>query len=168
MSFADNQGIFEEGLELVRRLWAADDRISITASIIRSTTCASTPKPVQRPRDARRIVLQALDRACRAARLRPDRRRPFAAAMSAGGLKRVAMVIYRETCDKCRHQARTCMMCSYFIHFADNKAEDAAARARQIRYYKECAIPAFPNDPEDGAIELQLFVDNGEAGASIE
>src|SRR5580700_2636514 len=28
VSFADNQGIFEEGMELVRTLWAADDRIS--------------------------------------------------------------------------------------------------------------------------------------------
>src|SRR6202023_2624503 len=28
VSFADNQGIFEEGLELVRRLWEAEDRIS--------------------------------------------------------------------------------------------------------------------------------------------
>jgi hypothetical protein len=31
-------------------------------------------------------------------------------------------------------------MCSYFIHFADTKAEEQAARARQIRYYKECVI----------------------------
>src|SRR5262245_63207250 len=28
VSFADNQGIFDEGLEVVRNLWAADDRIS--------------------------------------------------------------------------------------------------------------------------------------------
>src|SRR6202162_3818840 len=28
VSFADNQGIFEEGLELVRKLWAAEGRIS--------------------------------------------------------------------------------------------------------------------------------------------
>src|SRR5204862_2594102 len=28
VSFADNQGIFEEGLELVHRLWTADGRIS--------------------------------------------------------------------------------------------------------------------------------------------
>src|SRR5207253_8106926 len=28
VSFADNQSIFDEGLEVVRKLWAADDRIS--------------------------------------------------------------------------------------------------------------------------------------------
>jgi alkanesulfonate monooxygenase SsuD/methylene tetrahydromethanopterin reductase-like flavin-dependent oxidoreductase (luciferase family) len=54
VSFADNQSIFEEGMELVRKLWAADDRISHhgkhysfedTASIIPSRTCASRPSP---------------------------------------------------------------------------------------------------------------------------
>src|SRR5262249_56119880 len=28
VSFEDNQGIFDEGLEVVRKLWAADERIS--------------------------------------------------------------------------------------------------------------------------------------------
>jgi hypothetical protein len=39
-------------------------------------------------------------------------------------------------------------MCSYFIHFADTPAAEEAARARQIRYYKECVIAAFPGDPD--------------------
>ena len=41
VSFADNQGIFEEGMELVRTLWAAEDASRITASTTSSTTCAS-------------------------------------------------------------------------------------------------------------------------------
>jgi hypothetical protein len=40
------------------------------------------------------------------------------------------------------------LMCSDFIHFANTKAEQQAARARQIRYYKECLIAAFPGDPK--------------------
>src|SRR3954467_14407528 len=43
VSFEDNQSIFEEGLELVRRLWSEDGRIDHRASIIRSRTCASPP-----------------------------------------------------------------------------------------------------------------------------
>src|SRR3974377_1294375 len=49
MSFEDNQGIFEEGLELVRRLWAADGRISLRGKYYQFDDVRLTPKPVQRP-----------------------------------------------------------------------------------------------------------------------
>ena len=49
-------------------------------------------------------------------------------------------------------------MCSYFIHFADTKAEEEAARARQIRYYKECVIAAFPGDPNTAPPSYRYFV----------
>ena len=43
VSFEDNQGIFEEGLEVVRKLWEAEAASHIAASIIRSTMSASRP-----------------------------------------------------------------------------------------------------------------------------
>ena len=49
VSFADNQGIFEEGLELVRRLWAADGRISHHGKHYSFEDVRITPKPVQKP-----------------------------------------------------------------------------------------------------------------------
>ena len=49
VSFEDNQSIFEEGLELVRRLWAADDRISHHGKHYSFDDVRITPKPVQRP-----------------------------------------------------------------------------------------------------------------------
>jgi len=49
-------------------------------------------------------------------------------------------------------------MCSYFIHFADAAAEEVAARARQIRYYKECVIAAFPGDPSTAPPSYRYFV----------
>jgi hypothetical protein len=49
-------------------------------------------------------------------------------------------------------------MCSYFIHFADTPAEEAAARARQIRYYRECVIPAFPGDPATAPPSYRYFI----------
>jgi alkanesulfonate monooxygenase SsuD/methylene tetrahydromethanopterin reductase-like flavin-dependent oxidoreductase (luciferase family) len=50
-------------------------------------------------------------------------------------------------------------MCSYFIHFADTKAEEQAARARQIRYYKECVIAAFPGDPKTAPPSYRYFIE---------
>jgi len=50
-------------------------------------------------------------------------------------------------------------MCSYFTHFADDPAVEAAQRARQIRYYRECVIPAFPGDPKTAPPSYRYFVD---------
>src|SRR5207248_1380170 len=47
----------------------------------------------------------------------------------------------------------------YFLHFADTPAEQAAARARQIRYYKECAAPAFPGDPAKAPPSYRYFAE---------
>ena len=50
-------------------------------------------------------------------------------------------------------------MCSYFTHFADNAEQETAARARQIRYYKECVIPAFPGDPKTAPPSYRYFIE---------
>jgi hypothetical protein len=50
-------------------------------------------------------------------------------------------------------------MCSYFTHFADTKAQEDAQRARQIRYYQECVIPALPGDPKTAPPSYNYFVD---------
>jgi len=49
-------------------------------------------------------------------------------------------------------------MCSYFLHFADTKAQEHDARARQIRYYRECAIPALPSDPATVPPSYRYFI----------
>ncbi len=50
-------------------------------------------------------------------------------------------------------------MCSYFIHFYDDPKQEAEQRARQLRYYKECVIPAFPGDPAKAPPSYRYFVD---------
>jgi hypothetical protein len=49
---------------------------------------------------------------------------PFAAAISFGGLKQVAD-LYHEACVR-HDNAPGRLMCSYFTHFADTKAQEEA------------------------------------------
>jgi alkanesulfonate monooxygenase SsuD/methylene tetrahydromethanopterin reductase-like flavin-dependent oxidoreductase (luciferase family) len=157
VSFADNQGIFEEGLELVRRLWEADDRISHHGKYYSFDDVRITPKPIQKPLPAyvgsfsKPSIELAARLGCGLIVA------PFAAAMSYGGLKQVAD-LYHETCAK-HGKTPQRLMCSYFVHFADDKAQEDAARARQIRYYKECVIPAFPGDPKTAPPSYRYFID---------
>jgi alkanesulfonate monooxygenase SsuD/methylene tetrahydromethanopterin reductase-like flavin-dependent oxidoreductase (luciferase family) len=143
--FEDNHGIFDEGLELVRMLWAAEGRISHRGTHYSFEDVRITPKPVQQPIPtyvgsfSKPSIELAARLGCGLIVA------PFAAAISFGGLRQVADV-YHEACV--RHgNAPSRLMCSYFTHFADTKAQEEAQRIRQIRYYRECAIPALPSDP---------------------
>ena len=49
VSFDDNQGIFEEGLEVVQKLWAAEGRISHHGKHYSFDDVRITPKPMQKP-----------------------------------------------------------------------------------------------------------------------
>src|SRR5271169_3254492 len=157
VSFEDNQGIFEEGLELVRKLWEAEGRISHHGKHYSFDDVRITPKPVQRPIPtyvgsfSKPSIELAARLGCGLIVA------PFAAAMSYGGLRQVAD-LYHETCAK-RGEKPGRLMCSYFMHFADNKPQEDAQRARQIRYYKECAIPAFPGDPKSAPPSYHYFID---------
>ena len=157
VSFDDNQGIFEEGLEVVRRLWQADERISHHGKHYSFDDVRITPKPVQRPIPtyvgsfSKPSIELAARLGCGLLVA------PFAAAMSYGGLKQVAD-LYHETCAK-HGQKPAGLMCSYFTHFADTKAQEDAQRARQIRYYRECVIPALPGDPKTAPPSYRYFVD---------
>ena len=157
VSFEDNQGIFEEGLELVRKLWQADERISHHGKYFSFDEVRITPNPIQRPLPtyvgsfSKPSIEFAARLGCGLIVA------PFAAAMSFGGLKQVAD-LYHETCA--RHGCKPGrLMCSYFTHFADDKAQEDAARARQIRYYRECVIPALPGDPKTAPPSYRYFID---------
>jgi len=157
VSFEDNQAIFEEGMEVVRRLWAADGPISHHGAHYRFDDVAITPKPVQRPIPtyvasfSRPSIELAARLGCNLIVA------PFAAAMTFGGLRQVKD-LYDETCARHGKPAGR-LMCSYFLHFADTPAEEAAARARQIRYYKECVIAAFPGDPKTAPPSYRYFIE---------
>ena len=156
VSFDDNQSIFEEGMEIVRRLWDADGPISHHGRHYRFDNVAITPQPVQRPIPA--YVASFSEPSIRlAARLGCGLIvAPFAAALSFGGLQQVADLYHRTCAEYGTTPGR--LMCSYFIHFADDAASEAQARARQIRYYRECVIPAFPGDPATEPPSYRYFI----------
>ncbi|MBS0559937.1 MAG: LLM class flavin-dependent oxidoreductase [Proteobacteria bacterium] len=154
--FDGNQSVFEEGMEIVRRLWAADGPISHSGAHYRFDDVAITPHPVQRPLPAyvasfsRPSIELAARLGCGLIVA------PFAAAMSFGGLQQVAE-LYAGTCAA-HGRAPGRLMCSYFIHFADDAEQEAAARARQISYYRECVIPSFPGDPATAPPSYRYFI----------
>jgi alkanesulfonate monooxygenase SsuD/methylene tetrahydromethanopterin reductase-like flavin-dependent oxidoreductase (luciferase family) len=156
VSFEDNQQIFEEGMEVVRRLWSSDGPISHRGRHYQFADVGITPKPVQRPLPAyvASFSQPSIELAGRLACGLIVA--PFAAAMTYGGLRQVAE-LYHETCARhARPPGR--LMCSYFIHFADTARDEADARARQIRYYKECVIAAFPGDPKTAPPSYRYFI----------
>jgi len=156
VSFDNNQSIFEEGMEIVRRLWSATRPISHRGKHYTFDNVAITPRPMQRPIPAY-VASFSQPSIELAARLGCGLIvAPFAAAMTYGGLQQVRD-LYHETCAK-QGIAPGRLMCSYFIHFADDGAQEQAARARQIRYYKECAIRAFPGDPAQVPPSYRYFV----------
>jgi len=157
VDFESNQSIFEEGLEIVRRLWSEEGRFSHNGTHYSFDDIRITPKPVQQPIPTY-VASFSQPSIDLAARLDCGLIvAPFAATMSYGGLQQVADR-YRETCAKHGNEPGR-MMCSYFIHFADNDEQQATQRARQIRYYKECVIPAVPSDPNNTPPSYRYFID---------
>ncbi len=158
ISFEDNQSIFDEGLEVVRKLWAAEGRrLDHKGRHYQFADVRITPQPVQKPIPTY-VASFSKPSIELAARLGCGLIvAPFAAAMSFGGLKQVAD-LYHETCAKYGNKPGR-LMCSYFTHFADNKEQEDAQRARQIRYYKECVIPAFPGDPRTAPPSYRYFIE---------
>ncbi len=143
--FANNQEIFEEGMEIVNKLWSSTEPVSHRGKHYQFENISVTPRPIQRPMSAY-VASFSKPSIELAGRLGYGLIvAPFAAAMTFGGLADVNR-LYGETCAK-HGKARRDMMCSFFIHFCDDPESEAAARARQIRYYRECVIPAFPSDP---------------------
>ena len=157
VDFDRNQAIFEEGMAIVQRLWADPAPYSHRGEHYQFDAVSITPRPVQRPIPAyvasfsRPSIELAARLGCGLIVA------PFAAAMSFGGLAEVA-ALYRDSCA--RHGTRPGrLMCSYFLHFFDDATGEAQARARQMRYYRECVIPSFPGDPATAPPSYRYFID---------
>lgn len=156
VSFGDNQEIFEEGMEVVRLLWSGGGPVSHRGRHYQFDDIAITPQPVQCPIPSY-VASFSQPSIELAARLGCNLIvAPFAAAMTYGGLRQVHD-LYRETCARHGQQPGR-LACSYFIHFADDAQQEAASRARQLRYYRECVIAAFPGDPQTAPPSYRYFI----------
>jgi alkanesulfonate monooxygenase SsuD/methylene tetrahydromethanopterin reductase-like flavin-dependent oxidoreductase (luciferase family) len=141
----------------VQRLWTEKERLTYKGEHYAFENVRITPKPIQNPIPTYvgSFSQPSIDLAARlGCNLIVA---PFAAAMSFGGLRQV-VERYEETCAKFGKTPGR-VMCSYFTHFADDAAAEAEQRARQIRYYKECVIPAFPGDPKNTPPSYRYFID---------
>jgi alkanesulfonate monooxygenase SsuD/methylene tetrahydromethanopterin reductase-like flavin-dependent oxidoreductase (luciferase family) len=157
VSFEENQAIFEEGMALVQRLWSSGgERIDHEGKYYRFKDVRITPQPIQKPIPtyvgsfSKPSIELAARLGCGVVVA------PFAAAMTFGGLKQVGE-LYHECCAKAGTKPGR-LMCSYFTHFADTPEQEAAQRARQIRYYRECVIPSFPGDPKTAPPSYRYFI----------
>ena len=158
VSFDDNQSIFDEGVEIVRKLWSAGGKsIDHKGKHYQFEDVVITPQPVQKPMQ---IYVASFSKPSIELAARLDCGlivAPFAAAMSFGGLKQVSD-LYRESCAKYGNKPKR-LMCSYFTHFADDAAAEKVQRERQIRYYQECVIPSLPGDPKTAPPSYRYFID---------
>jgi alkanesulfonate monooxygenase SsuD/methylene tetrahydromethanopterin reductase-like flavin-dependent oxidoreductase (luciferase family) len=146
VSFEDNQGIFEEGLEVVRAFVGVRRSISHHGKHYDFQDVRIAPKPVQKPIPtyvgsfSRPSIELAARLGCGLIVA------PFAAAITFGGLQQVAD-LYHEACA--RHgTAPGRLMCSYFTHFADKREQENAQRASQIRYYRNAPFRRCPPMPK--------------------
>lgn len=156
-SFEDNQSLFAEGMDIVRRLWSTNERQDYEGEHYSFKDVKITPEPVQKPIPAY-VASFSQPSIELAARLGCGLVvAPFAAAMTYGGLKQVAD-LYHEKCAEYGTEPGK-LICSYFTHFADTPEQEQAARARQIRYYKECVLASFPGDPKTAPPSYRYFID---------
>jgi len=154
-SFDDNQAIFEEGFEIVQRLWTNPEPLTHRGCHYSFDDVSITPQPVQRPIPSY-VASFSKPSIELAARLGLNLIvAPFAAAMTFGGLKQVRDV-YDEACIRHGNKPGR-LMCSYFLHFADTPAAEEAARARQNPLLQGMRDRCLPQRPRDRAAELPLF-----------
>jgi alkanesulfonate monooxygenase SsuD/methylene tetrahydromethanopterin reductase-like flavin-dependent oxidoreductase (luciferase family) len=143
--FDNNQEVFAEGLEIVRRLWSNEGPYSHEGKHFKFRDMLITPQPVQQPIP---IYVASFSKSSidLAARMGLNLIvAPFAVAMAFGGLANVTK-FFNEACAANGKPAGK-VKCSYFIHFADTPEEEMEARKRQLRYFQECVIDALPSNP---------------------
>jgi alkanesulfonate monooxygenase SsuD/methylene tetrahydromethanopterin reductase-like flavin-dependent oxidoreductase (luciferase family) len=156
-NFEENAAVFAEGLEIVHRLWTSDEPISHRGGYYAFDKVQITPSPVQKPIP---IYVASFSKPSieLAAKMHTGLVVSAAAAYAVhGGLDAVSR-LYREGCASQGAKPGR-LITSYFIHFADNPAQELAARERQLRYHQECTNPALPGDPKTAPANYKYFVD---------
>ena len=156
--FEHSAELFAEGLEIVWRAWTEPGKFSHQGRFYRFQDVDVRPKPLQRPL---RPYVACFSRPSMELAAGHDWNiiyAPFAAAMVYGSLAE-AVASYRRLCQERHGRPARRAMCSYFVHIADNEAEDRYGREALIRYFHEALIAAFPGDPATAPPSYRYFVE---------
>jgi alkanesulfonate monooxygenase SsuD/methylene tetrahydromethanopterin reductase-like flavin-dependent oxidoreductase (luciferase family) len=156
-SFDKSAELFAEGMEIVWRAWTENGRWSHTGQFYQFEDVEIRPRPHQQPL---RPYVACFSRPSMELAAGNDWNiiyAPFAAAMVYGSLAD-AVRVYREECERKHQRAPRRSMCSYFIHIADNPAEEAYGRESLIRYFHDALIAAFPADAKTVPPTYAYFV----------
>ncbi|MBM3485287.1 MAG: LLM class flavin-dependent oxidoreductase [Alphaproteobacteria bacterium] len=154
--YEDSTGAFTESLQAIERLWKDPTPYTHRGKYWQFDDISITPRPVQQPVP---VYLACFSRRTveLAARLGHNVIvAPFAVAMAFGSLANFAR-LYREECERHGNKPGK-LMCSYFIHFADDAESDRLGRERQLRYFQECCVDALPQDLKTAPPTLAYFV----------
>lgn len=141
VDFDRNAEIMAEGLEIVRRAWTEPGRWTHEGAHYRFSDVDIVPKPVQRPMPIY-VACFSKPTVDLTARLGLGMSiAPFAAGMSFGGVDK--MIAYFREMSAAHGHLPGAVNSSIFLHFADTPGEEQAARARQIRFFKENTLPTM-------------------------
>ena len=154
--FDNNQEVFAEGLEVVRRLWSGEGSYTHEGKHFKFSDMTITPQPVQTPIP---IYVASFSKSSIEVAARMGLNlivAPFAVAMAFGGLANVTK-FFGEACAE-HGKPMGKVKCSYFIHFADTPEEELKARERQLRYFQECVIDALPSNPATTPPTYRYFI----------
>ncbi len=154
-NFDQNAEVFAEGLEILKRLWSNEERVTHKGKYYQFEDLWVTPMPVQKPLPIH-VAAFSLPTLQLAARLGTGLVLASGQATAMHGSVANMTNVFRELCSKAGTQPGR-IVASYFLHFADTPEEDMAARQRQLRYHKECTSPAFPGDPKTAPANYHYF-----------
>jgi alkanesulfonate monooxygenase SsuD/methylene tetrahydromethanopterin reductase-like flavin-dependent oxidoreductase (luciferase family) len=154
--FMKSAEIFEEGIDVLLKAWNSPGPWSHKGTYYDIPEMEITPKPVQDPIPFYVASFSKTSVDVAAKRGLNIIWAPFAAGMVYGGLDK-AVASYRAACTAAGREVGR-PMCSYFIFIADNPKEEDYGRESQLRYFKECALPAFNFKSGEAPPTMQYFL----------
>jgi len=154
--FMKSAEIFDEAIDVILKAWNTGGPWSHKGQFYDIPEMEITPLPVQKPIPFYMASFSPTSLEMAAKKGLNIIWAPFATGMMYGGLEK-AVEAYREACEKYGTKPGR-MMCSYFIHIGDKPEEEAYGRERQMAYFNECALPAFPKTTGEVPPTMQYFL----------
>ena len=146
----------EESIEVILKAWNSPGPWSHQGKFFNIPEMEITPKPVQKPIPFYVASFSKTSIAMAAKRGLNIIYAPFAAGMVFGGLDK-AVQAYSDACVA-EGQKPGRAMCSYFIYISDGDKDETYGRESQMRYFRECCLPAFTSEPEKLPPTMQYFI----------